>query len=326
MANVDLEQGEDYEEEVLEDDEEVEEDGDVDTVYDTFYGIKKTYVYIGIAVVIVLVIALAVFSTRKKKEKPVEDDIIYDQTYDMTSEVTIGGDDTSTMPEPDYSQDMPPVDEPIADDYVVNFEELSTEDEILLRSYGYTGDEIEFSISNDFSVEEMVARAQKRLDDANRESWIRTSDVASPEYKYLMSMSYLGQADTDTIVDQSELEFLDQHIRRSSQVINCDYEKCPLKGMQLYLKCQIADDTFYWYPVTPERWVTLPDKGNIVLNIQFMEYGEGHYIIGAAETDSTLNTIDSSHNIDDVTAGTADTSTEIEETGEESPNPGFITE
>lgn len=304
MASKDYEQGEDYEEyEDDEDAEEYDEDGDVETVYDTFYGIPKKVVYLGVAVVIVIVIAIFVFVTwggdkESEEEAPVAED---------TPVAADGADDFDSMWGGDTFTDTPVVEEqPVTENtYQYDIEDLTPFDVKELRSYGYTGDEIEFAISHGFSIEAMIERSKAELDAANVESWKRTSDAASDEYKHLMNMTYLGQPEGDAVVNQDELEFLDRVMMSSYVTINCDYVKCPQNGMQLYLKCKVANDTYYWYPVSPDRWVTLPDSGNIVLQITFMQYGEGTFITDAVETDSTLDTIDSSNDIDDVTDGTA---------------------
>ena len=65
------------------DDEDLEDD-DVETVYDTFYGIPKKFVYIGAAAFIVLIIAIFVFSSRKSDDSPKTDT---DTTEDESTEL-----------------------------------------------------------------------------------------------------------------------------------------------------------------------------------------------------------------------------------------------
>lgn len=314
MASKDYEQGEDYEEyeDLDEDAEEYDEDDDVETVYDTIYGVPKKVVYVGVAVVIVVIIAIFVFVSWGGDEEVEEEPAFVDETVwvDEPAEVV-------QEPVEDVQEEIP-----VDDTFVYDIEDLTSFEIKDLRSYGYTGDEIEYSISHGFDTDAMIERAKAELDEVNRESWERTSDAASDEYKYLMSMTYLGQPDSDEVIDQSQVEFLDRITLSTDVTINCDYEKCPMKGMQLYLKCKVANDTYYWYPVTPDRWVTLPDKGNIVLRITFEQYGIGTFITNAVETDSTLDTIDSSNDIDDVTDGTA----VAEEASESEPENTFLTE
>lgn len=322
MSNVDLEQGEEYEENSdYYDDEEYDEDDDVETVYDTIYGIKKEYIMIGAVVLIVLVIAVVVIASWASKKKETDSEVF----------VSEDNDDVFSYGDTYYSDDDDIFDYGDTDDDIFDYgdfeeydpslyeepdiEDISTEDMILLRSYGYTGDEIEYSISHGFSVEAMVERSKAEMDEANRESWVRTSDAASAEYKYLLENTYLSQPEAMPVSDQDELEFMERVDRTRTEEVNCDYVKCPMNGLQLYLKCKVATDIYYWYPIDPSRWCKLPDRGNIVLKVTYREYGDGLYITGATEVDNTLSTVET----DGVT--TVETPETTESSGE-----SFLTE
>lgn len=325
--NVDLNQGEEYEEQDVTD--EVDEDDDVETVVDTIYGIPKQYVYLGAAVVVVLIIGIVVFATRKsifgdkKKQENVVTDTWEDNTYSPDLDMSISTDTGSfgdvLVDDPYAGMDFP--EDLYYEDVYYDMEDISSEDMIRLRGYGYTGDEIEYALSHGFSVDALIERAKSRLDSINAESWRRTSDASSEEYKYLMDKTYLGQPEAMPVIDQREMDPLQVINDYTNVVINCDYEKCPMNGLQLYLKCKIANDTYYWYPVRPARWATLPQSGNIVLRITFNNWAGSTYIVDAEETDSTLDTIDSSNDIHKVTEGVTATEavpSEEEYTGEES--------
>lgn len=143
------------------------------------------------------------------------------------------------------------------------------------------------------------------------------SDSASDEFKYIIDNTYFGQVGYE-FVPQKNLDIGDVHLKSSYFVVNADYVKCPTYGSQLQLKCKVASDLYVWYIITPQRWEELPDKGNIVLRVDYTEYGPNLYVTNVKEVDSTLDTIDAAENdatleeIVDDDATTDDAALEVE--------------
>lgn len=294
-----MEQDEEYEED-LEDDEDLdyEEEGDEDTEpqIDTIYGIPKKYVVIGGSVLLIVVIAVFVISTMKKSSDdeiyvpPVQTEVtepIQEVSYadgDVGPNGMVWDETTQTW----CSQEI----------WDMNHEEptlesLSTEDELLLRKMGYTGDEIQLAMQNGFSVDALVEAAQELHDEESIESLKRMSDHASEEFRYIVNNTYFSQPGF-VFENQLDLEFADTTFYDGQFTVNADYTKCPSYGAQLQLKCRISDDLYVWYVVTPRRWETLPESGNIVLNVGYTVWGSYAYITTVAEVDPSLATIDAS--------------------------------
>ena len=173
-----------------------------------------------------------------------------------------------------------------------------------LRRAGYTGDEIELALSMGTSVDELLLKAQEVQDEAAKEALIRMSDTASPEFQertqntmYCMPLNTFESftLDADTATNY-----------QGSYIVNADFEKMPTYGLQLQLKCKIADGTYVFYTVTPAQWETLPETGNIVLHVDYVLYGTygiNVWITGITEmnvSDITVNPEDSAARLQDI--------------------------
>lgn len=312
-------QGEDYEEEDygFEDEEAEYDEEDAELEIDTFYGVPKKYVYLGGAIILVIIIAVVVFSSvGKKSSTSNDDDLMYDDNDFLdTSDYDIVLDE--------------PISEPseviVAEPVVVDVTDVTDEEKEMLRGLGYTGDEIEISLSNGFDVQAMVDHAKELRDAEAQAALERMSDHASDEFKGMLYYTYLGQPEVWS--PQGSRDEIEE--QRASVKINADYVKCPTRGNQLFLKCKIATDAYVWYQCPPVRWLSLPAEGNIVLNVDFWLMNDVAYVTGITEADSTLNSIDSSHSYQDISDGVVES---VEETEESEPGeqgeevPAFITE
>lgn len=169
---------------------------------------------------------------------------------------------------------------------------LDTESIVQLRKLGYTGDEIELAISNGLSVEDLITEAQALRDAEAMEALKRIQDSASDEFKYMVANSIF-------CMEEIEYDAFDPNLDGAtnmpgSYVVNADYYKCPTRGHQLFIKCKIANNTYVFYNVTPSRWETLPESGNIVLKIDYTMFGTQHvnmYITGVSEVNTTEITV-----------------------------------
>lgn len=303
-----LEQDEEYEEE-YEDDEEFDydEEGeeDTDAGIDTIYGIPKNYVIIGGVVLLLVVIGVFVFSNWKKQKA--EEIYVPEEDPELTEVGDTSYDDfvDTTVPEPTYEDgeldgygfawdaetgDWITEDEWNAKHGEPAITDVSTEDMILLRKMGYTGDEIEYCLANGFSVEALVEAAQALYDEEAAAALERMSDHASEEFRYIIDRTYFSQPGF-VFEPQLALPTEEANFYPGSFTVNADYTKCPTYGNQLQLKCKVADDCYVWYVIEPKRWEELPDAGNIVLHCNYSVYGSVAYITEVYEVDPTLETI-----------------------------------
>lgn len=298
-----MQQGEEYLEEDGEYDEELdgefdEGDENTDAQIETLWNIPKKYIYIGGAVLLVLIGLLVVVKTRKTSSDNVvpalsdeelttlydDSDVYYEEEEYEPSPEELGyvwDNDTGTWLSPE---------EVLANQTV---DSASSEDQIILRRMGYTGDEINWCLSNGFSIDDMVAAAQEKYDQEASDALVRMSDSASDEFRYIVDMTYFGQPGS-VFESQKDLDVTEKQWDSGMYRVNADYIKCPTYGTQLQLKCKVSEDEYVWYSVTPQRWDELPAKGNIVLQIDWTTYHNQYWITAVAETDKTLDTIDAS--------------------------------
>ena len=163
-----------------------------------------------------------------------------------------------------------------------------------LRMYGYTGDEIELAMKTNANIDDLIAQAQELQDIAAKEALARVSDSASDEYKEMVSstmycMPY-QQFKSFAINDPNV------HNATGSYIVNADYEKIPTYGYQLNIKVKIANGTYAFMPIQPQRYMSLPDSGNIVVKVEYAILGPSHedtnfYITNITEVDITTLTV-----------------------------------
>lgn len=284
-ADEELENDEEFEDdEGFEDDEDLEgyEDEDSSASINTIFGLPKKFVFLGAAGLFVIIALVAVMNLSKKPKTDAEE---------TTEEAT----DSATDSDEYYS-----------DDYIAEFDDYATEDTeaqtdytakdiidsdeeaTLLGTYGYTGSEIEMAQSYGLSAEELVANAKSRQEASIRSTIRKLSDTGSIEYQNLINQTYLGQTKNTEPVDQTQVENPTSY--DTTQTINADYVKCSTYGLQLFLKCKIYDGIYVWYQVTPQRWVSLPESGNIVLSVTLQHYGDTVYVTDIHETSSSPGT------------------------------------
>lgn len=218
--------------------------------------------------------------------------------------------------------------------------ETSTEETVVdedikvqLRKLGYTGDEIELALSNGLSTDALIEQATALRDAEAKEALIRIQDSASDEFKYIVNNSIFCMEEKTFDVYDHDIEGAINY--KGSYIVNADYEKCPVRGYQLYIKCKIANDTYVFYDVSPDRWGTLPDSGNIVLRIQYTIYGSHNpnmYITEIEEvntTEITVNPEDSASDLNDIindsSNGNAPTVSDDEENSGDAPSTSQIT-
>lgn len=299
---IQMRQGENYEEDISPGDSNnaVEAEENTSSIPDTIYGVNRHKFIIIIAAIILVLMILFVYHKTVKQSETENSDILtggtdIDVTVDDYAsesgfELSIESDD-ATPAEPDLEASSEYQQETVSDPQV-SIASLSSDAELRLRKYGYSGDEIEFAIEHGFSVDDLVQASQDLLDQASQESLIRMSDSLSPEFQYMLDYTYLGQKDQD-LIPQYNLPAEERVSYSEERVINTDFVKCPIRGLQPYLKCKLDDTYSFWYQVTPQRYCELPDSGNIVLTVQIIYYGDSMFIADAYES-STATTINAS--------------------------------
>lgn len=284
---------------------EYEEDDELDLDYDesaedveakvtTLWGMPLKTVILGGAVILCVLVGMLMFSTRKK-EDPTEEFVTVD--VPATEEVITNEPEVITEPEEqlvydEVTQQWVPESE-LQTEVVVTVDELSTEEQVTLRKLGYSGDEIKVALANGFDVQGLVDAATALHDSEASEALVRMSDSASEEFRWIVDNTYFSQEGWEFVSYEDALwgSYIYTH---ESFIVNADYVKCPTYGAQLQLKCHVTDDLDVFYIVTPERFASLPERGNIVLQIDYTIYGENLYVTNITETDNTLDSIDSS--------------------------------
>lgn len=172
-----------------------------------------------------------------------------------------------------------------------------SEGNLLLKSYGYTGDEIEMAQSLGLSVEQLVSAAQSKRDEVTAESLERMSDHASKEFQMMYNYSQYSMPHfTYYNIPKDAEKWV---LKDGYFIVNADYEKCPTYGYQLQLKVKIANGTFVYMTVDPYHWEELADEGNIVVRVDYILYGQtkkkSHlYVVGLTEINTTNHSVNAS--------------------------------
>lgn len=160
-----------------------------------------------------------------------------------------------------------------------------------LRAAGYTGDEIESYASSQTPYDDLIRQA-----DAARKAYIQESiapllDTASPEYKAMISQTWLA------LRERTDCDNWNSTAMMYTERKNLDYEKIDVYGNQLFIKVYTSDsnhDDWFYVLVTPEEYKRLNDTGNIIVNYtyatqlvsesEYMSYEDttSYYIIDAS--------------------------------------------
>ena len=183
---------------------------------------------------------------------------------------------------------------------------VTSEEDLSLRSYGYTGDEIELARQVGIPTETMIDAATKLREESIKADYERMSDSASDEFKTMKKFSIFGSKEIKYYPILAE--DVDYVYTEGSFVVNADYDKCPTYGNQLTLRVKIANATYAFMVVSPGRWAKLPQSGNIVVEVSYQYYGPSDaksnmYITSIREVETTSHTVspeDNGVDIDDL--------------------------
>lgn len=148
----------------------------------------------------------------------------------------------------------------------------------ILRKWGYTAAEIEVAQREGITPQGLVKQAKKDREAAQKEALMEVFDTASPEYQRLYNLTWLSG-------DSIDLSGLDPKAVYNTLVHteNVDFEKCGAQGTQLFIKLYLDNGTHAFMTLSPARYITLPDAGNIVVSISEVEMGDIKVIVDIHE-------------------------------------------
>lgn len=142
-----------------------------------------------------------------------------------------------------------------------------------LRKWGFTASEIEIASRDGLSAKELVASARADREEAQKEALAAVSDTASDEYKYLLNKTWLGQDPLDISKFTSDIMY-----NQMTYTDNADFEKIEPRGRQCFIKVYLSDGSVAFMDLTPSRYNELPESGNIVVEVYYVDV-EGTWVI-----------------------------------------------
>lgn len=231
---------------------------------------KRAILY-GVVSVGILVLLLGILSwsasrkhaedERKKRDAAVEEEQFWLDYYDKHPEMSHETQSTDTAQSDTYSTLT------YSSDQIKN-----------LRKWGYTGSEIEDASASGLDYDKLIDESVKQQKEAMKDTMSALNDTMSPEYKNLLNKTWLSGeeinldgVDTTTVMNQD------------SRVENVDFEKCGAQGTQLFLKLHLDNGTAAFMCIDPQRYVELPDTGNIVVEIAWTDVNSAEIIVGIKE-------------------------------------------
>ena len=132
----------------------------------------------------------------------------------------------------------------------------------LLRSYGFTGTDIENFERDQFDPNEAVKRVIALREAAEANIWKEYYAGRGKRFKRLENLTYFGNKPRKVPKGAVDSTYYEQ--------LNVDYEKVPLYGGQCFLKIILKDrGTNAFMCIEPDRWRQLKKKGNIVVGITY---------------------------------------------------------
>lgn len=239
---------------------------------------------IGIGAVLVIVVGLLVVGVIKSKNNNPKDTAGITDTED-TSGMTQEEKDWAEFQEETGTDTTNETTETDTDTSYVSSSTFTSEEKESLRKWGYTGDEIEFYESNEFASKDLIASAKSMRESAAEESLKEVSNTASPEYKKLLNMTWLGgkKFQVKNINNDEDAAY-----GMELKVENVDYIKCSATGQQLFIRVTLNSGTNAFMTVAPDRWVEMKKKGNIVVEYTVENYGDTSVIIDMVEREQDV--------------------------------------
>lgn len=208
---------------------------------------NKTFMFIGIGVVALLIILVAAYFLMNKGSKETdESETFVEETLDWGFEETIVWEfETETVPVFEYTS-----------------EEIKE-----LRAAGYTGNEIEFYMTQERPAQELLEEAEQEQSEYVERFIAPYYDDTSDEYRRNLRNTWLGLEERRDVSDFSTISFT------YSETKNLDFEKVPIYGDQIFLKVYLDDvthDKYFFMSCMPDRYLQLGDSGNIVVQYNYI--------------------------------------------------------
>lgn len=181
-------------------------------------------------------------------------------------------------------EELPEVDVPTVDENgFIGIETNSfayTEEElVMLQEEGMTANQItdyEVQMIDPYlAIEEFQKQKAELLADRFPELKAEAMEKGSPEYKKLISKTYLSLAPfTFTVANPEEMGFFVSSARET-----VPYEKLGARGKQLFLKVSSYVNGDFFITVNPAEYAKLNDKGSVVINYLQDEDDKGNPLI-----------------------------------------------
>lgn len=252
------------------------EDEDDDSVTEDELGgdnKKKILIVAGIAVALVLVIIVGLF-VKEKVSGPSQED--KDRVAKYEQAASDEEPDNGEVSDPDDNGNIT-LDKPEETDE--DAVPITDEDVKELRSYGYTGDEIEQAKIDGVSASYMIKEAKKSMDERLKEEYteIRDSmlDSGSEDYKNLIELTWLNGENVEVKPEQGGDE---KSYSKYSTRENVRYVKVPAHGNQLFIQLTLKDRDPIYFNVSPQKYWKLDQEGNMVISYTVYEFGGKEYI------------------------------------------------
>lgn len=238
-------------------------------------------VWIIAAISVVLIVVLVIIISQVNKPKPVitppedvsssseEDDVWSMDTGDDWD--PWGGDSTGSS---DYGffGDLGDASEAVTPS---GPNSLTEEQKEVLRSYGFTGEQIVlFDNYPEFDYDVVVGKAKAMIQNRVVEEYNflkqYSYDYSDPERRQIYDMSWFG-LDMSPVTSMAPMDS-EALTFASPKRENVTYKKVPLYGTQTWLQLTMFDGTIVFFNVPPQRYFELAkDEGNIVVDYQTIE-------------------------------------------------------
>lgn len=155
--------------------------------------------------------------------------------------------------------------------------QYTVEERETLRNNGYTADDIERFQAEEADPYLKVQEAEQARKAKLEEEMKPILDGASPAYKKLEAMTWLG----GTTMSQEVLNNAEGSYEERYGTYNVDYTKVEARGAQLFVKLILKEfnNQPIFMTMTATRYNELDQTGNIVVVIEYNKYADGSILV-----------------------------------------------
>lgn len=173
-------------------------------------------------------------------------------------------------------EDIPEVEESSISLFSYTGEEVEA-----LRSYGYTGGEIEINEVDCIPAEELINKAKQAINSRLLEQYTELRDntkiAGSEEYMRLLDDTWLAGPIREVKTASSGVVI--PEVKRE----NVNYKKIAPHGNQLFIKLTLDNGTFLFMVVSPKRYQELPESGNMIITYTEEDWQDETFITSVKE-------------------------------------------